>query len=790
MKFINLILISALLFIPIAGKNKKFSQFNEFNFDEFMFNYLPGSYFPNFFLENYAPDVILMVEENNGFSHIDNPRVYFEGETFINFNWNYDGFNITSSLDPGRSAIIFPFSTYSGYSLKGSSSAINNPGLYITSADHNMNYSRGLVSTVYSDLGSYTPLGPIMIQPEHPSLRDEMLYNTRRGINNTYFLDFLLNRKLSGGNLSLGVNNYYIKRDFNDFNEFDEQFQENGNYLIFSLKYKKEIRSGSYEFLAAINSLKRDNQYAELGRFPQETINNNTNSYFAGFKLDWQKFSFSASYIRESSDRGPVVPDYSINIFDNDGDDIFAFNRYGIFSSNIFSSEIYYNLIKNRSFLIDIFGSSRLSILASDETTKNYNSIFAGNDPYQVVLWDKGNYYKNSNFNLKAGVRLNWEISSSFMFTGQAFLQMSGLSFDSSENNINFSDFGFNLGIYNKGKSYSFYLSGGRTPGNLKENLNFFLDKSGSSGIVYYWTDINSDNIYQRGEESGIYSYTGNKYHSLNHDFKNPITNSLILLYSKKISGNFIFNLKALYKQFRNSPWVNFDEKSGYYESLNGQDLYFLDTPPENFNLSNYQFDKDPFYAQLLLNFTGRVNEKWFFSFSFMAHMGMGYTSFGNGPNSNDIGIINESMANPNTWINGYGRVDGDRGFVSKVYFGYFLSRKLFLGVSIKYRDGNPFAFFNSEYKNNQWILYYDTIQAEDERGIKGGPREDYVSDINLKLSYKIRLFQKKATIGLSFFNILDFGSELSEYVFSGGERYSLEMQIPKSIRLTLAFEL
>ncbi|MEN8222097.1 MAG: hypothetical protein ABFR36_02455 [Acidobacteriota bacterium] len=790
MKFINLILIFTFLFAPIMGEDNKSAQFNEFSFDEFMFNSLPGSYFPGFFLENYAPDVTLMVEENNGFSHIDNPRVYFEGESFINFNWNYDGFNITSSLDPGRSAIIFPFSTYSGYSLKGSSSTVNDPGLYITSTDHKMNYSRGILSTVYSDLGSYTPLGPVMIQPEHPSLRAEMLYNTRRGINNTYFFDFLLNRNLSGGNISLGVNHYYIKRDFNDFNEFDEQFRENGNYLVFSLKYKKEIKHGSYELLAGVNSLKRDNEYAELGRLPQETVNNSLNSYFSGFKLEGNKFLFLISYIRESSQRSQVTPGYSFNIFDNDGDDIFPVNRFGTFSSDIFSSELRYNLIKNGYFDVEVFGSSRLSMHSSNETTANYNSIFAGNDPYQVILWEEGKAFKNSNFGLKTGVRFNWEVNKTFLLTGQAFWSMSGLSFDFGENNLSFSDFGFNLGFYNTGKSHSLYLSGGRAPGNLKENINYFLDKSGSSGTIHYWTDINNDDLYQAGEERGIYSYTGNKYHSVDQDFKNPVTNSLILLYSKKISRNYVFNLKALYKQFKNNPWVRFNEDYGHYQTLAGEELYFIDIPPENFYLSNYQFDKDPFYAQLLLNFTGRVSSKWFFSFSFMAHMGMGYTSFGNGPNSNDIGIINESMANPNTWINGFGRLDGDRGFVSKLYFGYFLSKKLFLGVSIKYRDGNPFAFLNREYNDNQWILYYKTIQAEDERGIKGGPREDYISDVSFKLSYKFKFFEKNASMGLSFFNVLDFGGEISEYVFSGGERYSLEMQIPKSIRLTLAFEL
>ena len=779
-----------LFIIPLQGNENDSKSYNTFVFDEFMFNYLPGTIFPNFFLENYVPDVTLMIEENNSFSHIDNPRVYFEGESYINFNWNYDGFNMNSAIDPGRAAVIFPFSTYSGYSIKGSSASVNNPGLHISSTDRIDNYSRGVISSVYSNLGSYTPLGPVMIQPEHPSLRDEMLYSTRRSIDSNYFIDYMINRKLAGGNISLAVNHYYIKRDFNDFNKTDEQFSENGNYLIFSLNYKKQTKHGSYEILGGINTLKRDNVYAELGRLPQETIASTLNSFITGFKYNSKKFSFLASFIHENSDQDPVRSNHSFNIFDNDGDDIFAVNKYGSFSSDIFSSELTYSVLNSKKLNVRFFGTSRLSVLSADEYTDDDNRIFAGKDPYQVILWERGNEYTNSNFNLNTGFRFSWSISNSSVLTGRAYLGLSSLSFKRKENNISFIDTGFNLGFFTSGRSSSFYLSAGRTPGKLKENINYFLERSGSSGSIHYWTDINSDNLYQAGEETSLYGYTGGSYHTIDTDLKNPVTNSLLMLYTKKISRNFVFNLKALFKQFLNNPWVQFDDENGYYQNINGVDLFFIDSPIDNFSLTNSQFEKDPFYAQLLLNFTGRVNERWFFSFSFMAHMGMGYTSFGNGPNSNDIGVLSESMANPNSWINGYGRVDGDRGFVSKLYFGYFLSKKLFLGVSIKYRDGDPFAFLNSEYNNDQWIIYYKTIQAEDERGIKGGPREDYVSDISLKLSYSFKLFKKNASLGLSFFNILDFGSEISEYVFSGGERYSLELQIPKSIRLNLSFEL
>jgi len=166
----------------------------------------------------------------------------------------------------------------------------------------------------------------------------------------------------------------------------------------------------------------------------------------------------------------------------------------------------------------------------------------------------------------------------------------------------------------------------------------------------------------------------------------------------------------------------------------------------------------------------------------------MGVTAFGNGPGSNDIGILDENQANPNSWINGYGRLDGDRGFVAKSYFGFYIAKNLFMGMSLKYRDGNPFAFFNTLYLHGQRVIYYQTIKAENEKGVKGGPREDYVGDLSMNLNYRFFLFNNEASLNLAIFNILDIGTELSEYVFSGGTRDAMEMQIPRSIRLTLQY--
>jgi hypothetical protein len=252
-----------------------------------------------------------------------------------------------------------------------------------------------------------------------------------------------------------------------------------------------------------------------------------------------------------------------------------------------------------------------------------------------------------------------------------------------------------------------------------------------------------------------------------------------------RISKNYRLLVKGIYKTVKNSFWVYFDKDYGFYD--NG--LYYFDKPFKNYYLSNSLSEEEPFSAELLINFIGKKREKWFFSFSFMAHIGMGNTSFGNGFN-NDTGIIDESMANPNSWLNGFGRLDGERGFVSKLNYGIFIFKNFSIGLNLKYRDGNPFTFMKMSNEHNQWVIYYKTIKGENKEGKKGGPREDYLADINLKFNYNINFSKINLNFSLSFFNILDVGYELSERVFTEEkDRLAAELQIPRSIRLSLAID-
>ncbi|MCK5057349.1 MAG: hypothetical protein KAT34_11875 [Candidatus Aminicenantes bacterium] len=761
-----------------------------FIFDGFLMNYLPGGFFYPSFIENYAPDVTFLIEESNAFSLIDNPKVYFEGDSFINFNWQYNGMNINSALNNGSPALLLPFSSVTAYKLQGESPGSRNYGLDFISRVPGKDISRVLFSTVYTDLGTYTPWLTFMVEG-HASTRDDRLYNTRRKILNNYFIDYIFSKKFKNSEVTVSMNYFDIKRKFNDFKEFDTTYEETGRLFLTNTRYRRELTGGALEIVAAFNASDRSAFNAETGSLPEENAAKKKNSFLTGLFLKKKKFDFNFSFQYESEKLTPAAENFSKELQDNDGDGFFPWSRLGEFSAAVFNSgldiPLKYDFL-GKTLKINTFLEARHSILRGSEEIHGHNPLFFGNTPYLVVSWQPGSDYTNSNTNMKIGMNISWDFSRNLSLLSKLFVQYNRLGFENAGNNLTFLLPGYDVGVQLfKNKKTRILLAYGVTPYDIRENINFTLESNRPYGTINYWDDRNRDLTFQPGEQGEPYGYTGAAYHRVDEDISAPVKQRLLLTVSSKISKNFIFNVKGILKKVKNNFTFRFAEEYGFYEQHNDQDIYFFNRPFENYLLTNYDYRKDPLYAQLLLNFIGGKKEKWFFNFSFLAHMGLGVTAFGNGPGSNDIGIINESMANPNSWINGFGRVDGDRAFVAKLYFGFYLSKNLFLGTGLKYRDGNPFAFINSLYAHDQWVLYYATIKAEDEKGVKGGPREDYVGDISIKLNYRFKLFNNDALLSLSVFNLLDLGHELSEYVFSGGSRDAMELNMPRSLRLTLS---
>ncbi len=793
---IKLVCILLIFLLPLkifAGVVEDTTNPYIFDFSEFFIQNLPGAYFHPTFFENFAPDTTLLIEENNGFSLIDSPRVYYEGDSYTDFNWYCDGFNINSVLESGAPAVMLPLSSVKRYELRGESPLCQSYGMNFVSTQPEATYYRIWASNVWPHMGGLTPGAAFFISP-HPTSdeRNKFLYSERRQILSNYFVDFAFGSKSKRNSaISLSLTYYDIERQFNDFSVFDATFSEKGKIFMAKTDYQREIGNGLFRVTAAYNARSRDAVSAELGRLPQETLEREKQAYFVGLHLQRKRLNIRFSFCQENEDLAPNQLNFLKDLKDNDGEGFFPFAGWGDFSGSAFRLGLDNAFIFKQfvSTEIRLFADLKYATIKGNENSHDFNPISFDRSPYLVVLWQKGLDYKNYNIQGKAGTVFQTSLSEHFNLYTKFLMQYSSLRFSRPDNNLSSLSFGYDIGLVFKTGNSELLVAYERMPYEVREDVNYFLEQQRPWGTYRFWDDANKDQSYQVGEEGEVFGYTGGRFHSLDEEIATPFKKRLLMGFSTRLSSKFTLNMKGIFKNISNNYWVKFTEEYGFYETVGEQDLYFFSRPFTDYVFTNYDFDKDPYCLQFLIRILGQEDRRWFFSFSFMAHLGMGYTPFGNGLGANDFGILDESQANPNTWINGYGRVDGDRAFVGKLFFGFYLAKNLFLGMNIKYRDGTPFSFIGSTYDHDQWVLYLETIQAENEKGIKGGPRKDYLTDVSVKLNYSFRLFNGEVNLFGSVFNLLDFGSELSEYVFSGGKRYSNEMQIPRSVRAGIKIE-
>ena len=760
---------------------------------DFMMERLPGGYFyPNFF-ENLAPDATFLLEESNGFAQLDPAKVYFEGDSFTQFNWFFAGFPINSALEDGAAAFQLPFLAIGSMALQGETPQHRDYGFHFYPRSPTASRSRLMVSTVFPNMGGYTALGKLAIG-NHASLRADDLYSGRRKISANEAFDYSWETKSPRASFLLAVSYFNLDRRFNDFNARDAQFEEDGGLLQFLSRWQRTYARGTLALNLAANSTQRDRLFAEEGRYPQETYALDKKSWFAGLAWQGRPFNLKFSWQLEWEKRTPAVLDAGKDLQDIDGQGFWPFEKWGQFQATTLAIALdqkYAFTVLGKKAALEPYLKGTAVFLTASESSGSFNPIYFAGQPYLVVQWQGGSAYRNQRFLGAGGALFTLDVTKKVEFNARLFFQYQKLGFQTARNDSHFFQPGGEAGItWFIGKNTSVSLAYGILPYELRANVNDFLEDQRPAAGIFNWQDDNHDGRFQESEKGPLFGRGGGSSHFLSAGLRVPRRERLLLQLTTRLSTHFNLHVKGLYKKIRQPLWAYFADSYGHYENVSGQDYYFFDRPFQAFRLSNSAFAKDPFYAQFLVQFQGQKPGRWFFTFSFLAHMGMGYTAFGNGPTANDIGIISESQAFPNSWMNGYGRVDGDRAFVGRVFFGYYLSRRLFLSTSIKYRDGNPFAFFNAFKQNGQWVIAYQTIKAEDEFGRKGGPREDCIWDFNFKLCHEFSLFGKKGRLELGLFNLLDFGLELSENVFADeSRRLANELQLPRSLRLGVVFE-
>jgi hypothetical protein len=190
----------------------------------------------------------------------------------------------------------------------------------------------------------------------------------------------------------------------------------------------------------------------------------------------------------------------------------------------------------------------------------------------------------------------------------------------------------------------------------------------------------------------------------------------------------------------------------------------------------------------------------------------------GNGPLHNNIGVLAESSANPNTYVSlsetglpyqGNCRLDQDKSFILRMQVTYNPNKYLSLGFNGKFKDGQPFSTFTAV---PQTINGHDQVALvhSDAKGINMandafGKREDAFFNLELKATGRWWVRDIPMSLEVLCYNLYDFGTALTEYTFDGykhatyphwtqelgnetmkNSRTSMSLCIPRGLLVTL----
>ncbi len=332
--------------------------------------------------------------------------------------------------------------------------------------------------------------------------------------------------------------------------------------------------------------------------------------------------------------------------------------------------------------------------------------------------------------------------------------------------------------------------------------------------LRFFSDDYMNADIYYAGTDN-LFATTGGKYHSYR---KNLLQTSYLevnipirFVFRDKHNGQHEIVLQNSYKKFFNVWHTYFAggaDLYGSYVNQSGIDVFYQNAGEKFFEVGT----TEPFGTNGLLNspyffsnltrytYTGR---KVTVGISWQSMQAAGYVGIGNGPNSNTIGVLSETTANPNTThvldnpdakYPGVSRMDLDKGYVARFYLGYNICRWVQAGVTIKWTDGKPFTSYRY-FTNGQELA----ILPNDSRGTNPtdgnfGSRHSAWYNIDLHVQAKWNVRDIGMCVNLECYNMWDFCCDLAEMSFVQDIPYayraSMIMTIPTGILLNYTIDL
>lgn len=346
-----------------------------------------------------------------------------------------------------------------------------------------------------------------------------------------------------------------------------------------------------------------------------------------------------------------------------------------------------------------------------------------------------------------------------------------------------------------------------------------------------------SANVYS-AVDGTLFTQTGGAHHNYKDGLWQPSYLSLIIPITLQLGkdGRHEIALIQSYRKFYHTwmpQYAGGADVNGYYmakpissevqeavhTSASTFDVYYL-RPGEREYTIGYMpegtlghgfFINTPYYVSQQSRYTYR-GSKVLFSISWQSMQGVSYCGLGNGPDSNNVGVLSESMANPNS-LNmikesaktnragdypAAGRTDQDRAYILRIALSYNINKHFQIGGVGNWVDGQPFSYYRLFADNTDDTTQYAIVPCTP-RGINPtdgnfGTRESAIFHIEIfgRANWNVRGHGMELFV--QSYNVYDFGNVFNEYCFPQalrpGRGHNMALTIPRGIITSLKFEL
>jgi hypothetical protein len=288
----------------------------------------------------------------------------------------------------------------------------------------------------------------------------------------------------------------------------------------------------------------------------------------------------------------------------------------------------------------------------------------------------------------------------------------------------------------------------------------------------------------------GLVSTTGGTFVDVPAALRAPTISTLGLTLAWRFGDAWRLRAQGLLRRTDDTLGLAFDARSASSTGRFGDDgAFFLAPGEKRYVLRNGPFG-DGWYYGGQLQVVGHVESRWIFALSFAVFNVIGRPAPGNGSEANDLGVVSWDMASPTARRYGLASLDADRAFLTKLTVGGRLFDTLTALVTIKHKDGQPFAFSVPVESRGQVVMVPWSNRGSPLKYDRPfiGPREDFRLSLDAEVRWPFDLDGVVLEPFVLGTNLLDVGSELRELNTPVGirTRSAVELETPRALMVGL----